>query len=281
MAEPPAPHQSLLSSSSQDLSEALARTGEGDRALESWLAWQAEAGLDFALGETPVDRFAPAAPEAGQASAAGMSDAARFPTPAPGVHPARAARSLEELAAALDAFEGCALKTTATQLVFSDGTPGAPVMIIGEAPGADEDRIGRPFVGRAGRLLDKMLKAIGLTRADVYIANVVPWRPPGNRTPSAQEAAACLPFLKRQIELARPRFILCVGGPAASAVLDIDQGIMKARGRWRDYQGEGWRAKGMATLHPAYLLRQPAAKRLAWRDLRTLRAALRETATQE
>lgn len=187
---------------------------------------------------------------------------------------AAGARNLDELRAALDAFQGCALKTTATQLVFEDGARDARVHLIGEAPGADEDREGRPFVGRAGQLLDKMLASIGLDRTQVYISNVVPWRPPGNRTPSPLEVAACLPFTRRQIELVGADFVICLGAPSMQALLSIKEGILKTRGRWLAYAGEGRVVPAMAMLHPAYLLRQPLQKRLAWRDLRALRRAL-------
>lgn len=261
----------LTPPSAEALSQALARSAEPDRALESLLAAYAEAGLDWAVGDAPLDRFAEAAP----APRPSQQGAPAPALAAPGEHPARRARTLEELRAALDAFEGCALKATATRLAFADGVAGAPLMVIGEAPGAEEDRAGLPFVGRAGRLLDRMLAAIGLDRrVNVYIANVVPWRPPGNRTPSPQEVAACLPFLMRQIELAAPRAILCVGGPSSQAVLGASEGVMRLRGRWRDFESRGFRARALATLHPAYLLRRPEHKALAWRDLRLLRAEL-------
>ncbi|MFO1137340.1 MAG: uracil-DNA glycosylase [Rhodoblastus sp.] len=187
---------------------------------------------------------------------------------------AAAARNLDELRAALEAFEGCALKTTATQLVFEDGARNARVHFVGEAPGADEDREGRPFVGRAGQLLDKMLASIGLDRGQVYISNVVPWRPPGNRTPTPLEVAACLPFTRRQIELVGADFVICLGAPSMQALLEIKDGILKTRGRWMAYAAGGRSVPAMAMLHPAYLLRQPLQKRLAWRDLRALRRAL-------
>lgn len=187
---------------------------------------------------------------------------------------ASAARNLDELRAALEAFEGCALKTTATQLVFEDGARQARVHLVGEAPGADEDREGRPFVGRAGQLLDKMLASIGLDRRQVYISNVVPWRPPGNRPPTPLEVAACLPFTRRQIELVGADFVICLGAPSMQALLEIKDGILKTRGRWMTYAAGGRGVPAMAMLHPAYLLRQPLQKRLAWRDLRALRRAL-------
>jgi DNA polymerase len=187
---------------------------------------------------------------------------------------AKSAASLEELRAILDRFEGCALRTTATQLVFADGNPRARVMFVGEAPGRDEDLAGLPFVGRSGQLLDRMMAAIGLDRGSVYIANVVPWRPPGNRTPTPQESAICLPFTLRQIELADPDVLVCLGGPSAQTLLNISDGILKARGRWFTYQTGTREIRAIATLHPAYLLRQPLQKRLAWRDFLAIKKAL-------
>jgi uracil-DNA glycosylase family 4 len=149
------------------------------------------------------------------------------------------------------------------------------VMLVGEAPGADEDRIGKPFMGRSGQLLDRMLAAIGLDRNQVYIANVVPWRPPGNRTPTPQEIAICKPFIERQIELASPDFLVCLGGPAAQNLLNVKDGILRTRGRWFDYRTDNGRTiRALPTLHPAYLLRQPLQKRLGWRDFCALRRAL-------
>jgi uracil-DNA glycosylase len=172
-------------------------------------------------------------------------------------------------------FDGCALKYTATQLVFADGAPGSRIMFVGEAPGEGEDRSGRPFVGRAGQLLDRMLRTIGLDRENVYIANVVPWRPPGNRTPTLQETQICLPFIERQIDLADPEFLVCLGGSAARALLGVQGGIVRARGSWFPYQRQtGREIRALAMLHPAFLLRQPAHKRSAWADLRALADAL-------
>jgi DNA polymerase len=256
------------------------------------LEFQLAAGLDLALEDDPVDRFALAA------EAMAKAEAARQPAPAP-----RPAASLQASAAAaplapdaaimearklaksapdlatletlLAAFEGCALKATASRLVFADGRPGAPVMIVGEAPGRDEDEIGRPFVGRAGQLLDRMLAAIGLDRGEVYIANTVPWRPPGNRTPTPQEIAICQPFISRQIELCAPKILVTMGAPATQTLLGQKEGILRLRGRWFDYAAGENRIPALATLHPAYLLRQPSQKALAWRDLRSLRARLR------
>jgi uracil-DNA glycosylase family 4 len=188
---------------------------------------------------------------------------------------ARAA-SLEELEALLKGFDGCGLKATAKSLCFYRGAARARVMVIGEAPGRDEDLAGKPFVGRAGQLLDKMLAAIDLAEGDVHITNVVYWRPPGNRTPTPLETQICQPFLERQIELVAPDVVICVGGAAAKQVLDTAEGIMKLRGKWREIDSGGRRLRAMATLHPAYLLRTPAAKRMAWRDLMAVKAALDE-----
>ncbi len=267
---------------------------------EDLLAWYVETGVDVALDETPLDRFAtgapvarPVAPPPASASAPLLFDrAAPLPTPRTLITPAaqqaappdeteRAARAaaqsantLDELRSALEKFEGCGLRKTATQLVFADGTPGSRVMLVGEAPGRDEDIQGLPFVGRSGQLLDRMLAAIGLDRTSVYIANVVPWRPPGNRTPTPQETAACRPFTLRQVELSNPDFLICLGAPSAAELMGNTQGILKFRGRWHDFQTGTRTIKAMATLHPAYLLRQPLQKRLAWRDFLMLREAL-------
>ncbi|HLX98790.1 MAG TPA: uracil-DNA glycosylase, partial [Roseiarcus sp.] len=188
---------------------------------------------------------------------------------------AQSAGDLETLRSILADFDGCPLKRTATQLVFADGVPGSRVMFVGEAPGADEDRLGRPFVGRAGQLLDRMLGAIGLDRRSVYIANVVPWRPPGNRTPTPQETQVCLPFMERQIELADPEILVCLGASAVRTLLGVETGITRARGSWFGYsRGARREIRALAMLHPAFLLRQPAHKRFAWADLRALAKAL-------
>ncbi len=187
---------------------------------------------------------------------------------------AAGAATLAELRERLQAFDGCALKNSATELVFSDGAEDARVMIIGEGPGADEDRAGKPFVGRAGQLLDRMLAAIGLDRTKVYIANVVPWRPPGNRTPTPQELALCLPFLRRQIELVAPDFLVLLGNAAAQSLLDEKEGITRMRGHWREVEFGGRKIRALPMLHPAYLMRTPVKKAQAWRDLRSLKHAL-------
>jgi DNA polymerase len=281
-------------------------------ALLALLEFHVAAGVDCALDEIPHDRFAddaarPAAeapagasvaPMPGRPAAAGSGSAAtaqshpllqRAPEPRTPARvavaspeeaasaardQARSARSLEELAALLATFEGCGLRVTAKNLVFADGNPQSRLMLVGEAPGGDEDRIGKPFVGRSGQLLDRMLAAIGLDRTSVYIANIVPWRPPGNRTPTPQEVAICRPFIEKQIELADPDILVCLGGPSAQTLLSIKEGILKTRGRWFPYQTGRREIRAFATLHPAYLLRQPLQKRLAWRDFRALKRAL-------
>ncbi|MDQ8699387.1 uracil-DNA glycosylase [Hyphomicrobium sp. LHD-15] len=187
------------------------------------------------------------------------------------------AESLEQLEAALRTFDGCGLKATAKNLCFYRGAARARLMIVGEAPGREEDLEGKPFVGRAGQLLDKMLAALSLSEADVHITNVVYWRPPGNRTPTPQESQVCRPFLERQMELVEPDVVLLLGGAAAKQVLDVAEGIMRIRGKWREIKSGQRTVKTMATLHPAYLLRTPAAKRHAWRDLLAVEAALGKT----
>lgn len=193
---------------------------------------------------------------------------------------AQGCRSLTELEAALGAFEDCPLAETATRLCFADGSHDAPVMMVGEAPGAEEDRLGRPFAGPSGRLLDRMLAAVGLGRpGDIYVTNVIYWRPPGNRQPTSSEIATCLPFLERQIELLRPRVLVSVGGVAAHALLELKDGVSKLRGRrflYRPADG-GAPIPTLVMFHPAYLLRQPLHKRLAWRDMLQLRDELRAT----
>jgi DNA polymerase len=181
---------------------------------------------------------------------------------------AAAARSVAELAEALAAFDGCPLKRTATNLVFADGNPEARVMLIGEAPGADEDRLGKPFVGASGQLLDRILAGIGLDRRSAYITNIIFWRPPGNRPPTAAEVAACLPFVERHIELAAPELLVLVGKVAAQTLLARNDPISRMRGRWVQYQTAGMAhpVPAMPTFHPSYLLREPGQKRHAWRD---------------
>lgn len=192
-------------------------------------------------------------------------------------HLASQCATLEALREAVEAFDGCPLKLTADKTVFADGNPLAPLMVIGEAPGRDEDREGRPFVGESGQLLAKMLASIGIAdRSAYYITNILPWRPPGNRTPTDSEVAACLPFVVRQIELVQPKALLLLGGLAAKNLFARADGILRLRGRWQMYESHGLShpIPALATLHPAYLLRQPAQKRLAWRDLVSLQEKL-------
>lgn len=187
---------------------------------------------------------------------------------------AASAASLDDLRALLEAFDGCGLKTTAKRLVFEDGARDARLMFVGEAPGSDEDEAGVPFVGRSGGLLDRMLGAIGIKRAEVYIANVVPWRPPGNRTPTPQETELCKPFIWRQIELVAPDILVPLGGPAMQALTGAKEGILRMRGKWLDLEVGGRIVRVLPTVHPAYLLRTPLAKRQAWRDMLAVKAAL-------
>ena len=294
----------MLSSSNSDLDPLAA------------LRWQVEAGADEAIADAPIDRFASsklakqepvAAPQAPPRTTPGLSEAPRpaaqpaaprasaailqAPTysATPGAQSgealqsasslAAAANSLDELRAALAAFDGCALKKTATNLVFADGNPAARVMFIGEAPGADEDRQGLPFVGVSGQLLDRMIGHIGLTRAEsAYISNVLFWRPPGNRTPTPGEIGACLPFVERHIELIDPAIIVLVGGIAAKTMLARSEGITRLRGQWQTYETPRMShpVPIIATFHPAYLLRSPGQKREAWRDLLAVQAKMDE-----
>lgn len=264
--------------------------------LEQLLTWYVESGADEAIGDAPVDRIK--LPRSNSASAPTVRPTTGESAPrktgmilplestdetaASALAIANTCSDLSSLRTALDAFNGCALKKTATQLVFSDGSPDAEVMLVGEAPGGDEDRVGRPFVGPAGQLLDLMLSAIGLDRTRVYITNIVPWRPPGNRNPSANEVAICLPFLHRHIELVNPRILVLVGGVPASALLGVKQGITKMRGRWHIYRGnpnaqDGTEIPTMPIFHTAYLLRSPAKKKEAWRDLLEIKRRLEES----
>jgi len=189
---------------------------------------------------------------------------------------AASAATLDELRQHMAAFDGCNLKFTAKNLVFADGNPNADLMLVGEAPGRDEDLEGLPFVGRSGRLLDRMLAAIGLDRSSAYIANVIPWRPPGNRTPTPHETEICRPFIERQIELVNPKVMVNLGGPSAKTLLDTTEGILRLRGNWRVHTtASGIAIPAMPTLHPAYLLRTPAHKKLAWRDFLEVKAKLK------
>ncbi|MGE0628593.1 MAG: uracil-DNA glycosylase [Hyphomicrobiaceae bacterium] len=274
------------------------------------LAWYRAAGVDEAVEETAIDWTlrgetapggdmlleppvsegkAPAPPRAtsnpapqprGIARSTPAPSQRQFASPAPDQSvaearkAARAAPTLEALEQELRRFDGCALKATAKNLCFYRGAAKSRLMLIGEAPGRDEDIEGRPFVGRAGQLLDKMLAATGLKESDVHITNIVYWRPPGNRTPSLLEVQACRPFVERQIELVEPDIILLLGGAAAKSLLGVEEGIMRLRGKWREMEFGERKIRVMATLHPAYLLRTPVQKRLAWRDMLAVAAAL-------
>src|SRR5216683_6905497 len=260
------------------------------------LEWQIAMGADEALGEVAPNRLAPPSPAEALPVAAIPAPA---PAPSPAVAPtvvappgafaeslaeaaqsarllAAGAETIEALGALVAGFDGCPLKRTATNTVFLDGNPAASVMIIGEAPGAEEDRLGRPFVGRSGQLLDRMLATIGLDRGNVQITNVIYWRPPGKRKTHAAEIAACLPFALRHIALARPQVLVLSGGTAASALLPLSEGITRLRGRWFELAVPGLEAPvpTLAMFHPAFLLRDPARKRETWRDLLALKARL-------
>jgi uracil-DNA glycosylase len=271
------------------------------------LAFYRDAGVDALLGEAAVDRMADEVPPQTAPVAPAVQETApkrrepgvsaplsanrsekvfeQAPLPAPDVaavearEAAKSAKTLDELRALLEGFTGCGLRATATQLVFADGNPAARVMFVGEAPGYEEDQSGKPFVGRSGKLLDRMLAAIGLDRTSAYIANVVPWRPPGNRTPTPQETAICLPFIRRQIELANPDVLVCLGGPSMQTLLETRDGITRMRGRWFPYDTGTREIRAIATFHPAFLLRSPLQKRLAWRDFMAIRKALAVTVT--
>jgi DNA polymerase len=279
--------------------------------LRELLAFYADSGVDEPLNDEPVDRLAkPAAPPANAThfnpappqpgATQGREPAPRSPAPPKPAAPrpaapaqalavpdqaqaalardlARNAATLAELREALASFDGCNLKFTAKNLAFADGNPDADLMLVGEAPGRDEDIQGLPFVGRSGQLLDRMLAAIGLDRSSAYIANVIPWRPPGNRTPTPHETEICRPFIERQIELVNPKVLVNLGGPSAKTLLNTTEGILRLRGNWREHvTASGIVIPAMPTLHPAYLLRTPAHKRLAWRDFLEVKMKLRE-----
>jgi DNA polymerase len=262
-----------------------------DRAptVQELLAFYLEAGVDCALLDEPVNRVSgesvagpaePPQPAPVRTAPAAMPPLRAEAAPAPEVaiqsarEAARTAPSLEVLREMLEKFDGCALKSTATRLVFADGNPQARIMFVGEAPGREEDIEGLPFVGRSGQLLNRMISAIGLDRSNVYIANVIPWRPPGNRTPTPQETQICLPFIQRQIELVNPDVLVTLGNPSTQTLLSTREGIMKTRGRWFDYDTGTRIIRALPTFHPAYLLRSPSYKRLAWQDLRAIAKAL-------
>ncbi len=271
------------------------------------LEWYVEAGVDVLLEDDPVDRFAVSATAAKKTEAKAGGPSSRLaeradikpktnsppPSPSrPSSRPssppavpdqdqvksarelAQSATDLDQLRDLVEGFDGCNLKRTAKTTVFADGNPAANIMFIGEAPGRDEDIQGLPFVGRAGQLLDRMLAAIGLNRESAYISNIIPWRPPGNRTPTPQETEICRPFIERHIELVKPDVIVLLGGSSAKTLLNTTDGIMRLRGRWAKVDIQDRSVKAMPTLHPAYLLRQPGHKRLAWQDFLQVLGAL-------
>jgi uracil-DNA glycosylase len=292
----------------------MASTEYSADAIAALLRFYAEAGVDVAVLDRPVDRFASSRAEASQrgrrreaahqlelererveaiADAKTSAPPPEIPRPAINLsvpseavimaarEAAATAETLDELRATLAGFEGCNLRHTATNLVFGDGSPEAQVMFVGEAPGFEEDIQGLPFVGRSGKLLDRMIKAIGLDRTSAYIANVIPWRPPGNRDPTPQETEICRPFIERQITLVDPDFLILLGKASANQLLRTATPITRLRGQWRPYQTGRREIRAMATLHPAYLLRQPLQKRLAWRDLLMLKKAMAEGRSNE
>jgi len=262
------------------------------------LIWQLEAGIDECIGEEPVDRFQEPAtqpdaqtqplaePEAAaSATRRRMSDRpleapSQAAEPIMGVQSAwdiaSQCKTVADLEAAVRTFDGCPLKKTAANTVFADGNPEARIMFIGEAPGADEDRQGKPFVGVSGQLFDKMAASIGLDRTNLYITNIVFWRPPGNRNPTTNEIAVCLPFVERHIELVDPDILVPLGGPAAKTLLGVQQGITRLRGKWHSYQTTNLPAPvdALPFFHPAYLLRSPAHKRESWQDLLAIQSKL-------
>lgn len=266
---------------------------EIEHAASAVLAWYRDAGVDEVLLDAPLDRFVASKPAPPVGVAASRRD---VPAASPGRAPApaamvamppsdQAAREIADSATdlvmlreSLAAFDGCPLKHTAKNLVFGDGAPTADVMFIGEAPGADEDREGRPFVGVSGRLLDRMMASIGLDRENAYITNILPWRPPGNREPTPAEVAACLPFIRKHIEFVAPKVLVLVGGTSAKTLLGRKEGIMRLRGRWMDYRPteSATPIPALATFHPAFLLRSSGQKANAWRDLLMVKRKLEE-----
>lgn len=268
------------------MTQSMEPSGLSGRAALRWLV---EAGADEAIGEEPVNRFrnaaerariVPAPPLAG-GPVRGLSPSRATPPPpaeaktgngiGQATELAAACTTLAELKSAIEAFEGCTLKRHAARTVFADGTAAHRILVIGEAPGMEEDAAGLPFVGRAGKLLDRMLAAIGLDRkTNVYIVNVVNWRPPANRDPTPEEVATCMPFLRRHIELVAPEIMVLLGTVAVRHVMGRSEGIMRLRGKWLEYFASGRMIPVMPTLHPAYLLRRPGEKKLAWRDLQAI-----------
>lgn len=259
-------------------------------ALAALLDWYVANEVDVAIEEEPVNRLAPrpveTAPAPEPRALPQMAEPVTRPQPmiATAASPeadalaardaAARAETLAELKDVVANFEGCALRTTAKSLVFAEGNPTARVMLVGDPPGRDEDLQGEVFAGAAGQLLDRMLAAIGLKRADIYVAPIVPWRPPGNRALTPQESAVCRPFIERQVTLVDPDFLICLGTTAAKEILQTSEAILRVRGQWRPYVTGRRQIQAMATLSPAHLLLQPLQKRLVWRDLLALKAAL-------
>ena len=261
------------------------------------LEWYVEAGVDVMLEDRPIDRFAET--DAAVSAKTNIHEAMPKKQPlmrrpaskltakpmqatVPDTETINSARETAEKADSLDAlrelienFDGCNLKRTAKSTVFADGNPNAKLMFIGEAPGRDEDIQGLPFVGRAGQLLDRILKAIKMDRESVYITNIINWRPPGNRTPTPQETEICRPFIERHIELVEPELIVMLGGSSAKTLLKTNDGIMRLRGKWSEIRTPNSSVEAMPTLHPAYLLRQPAHKKLVWQDFLQIDARLK------
>jgi DNA polymerase len=271
--------------------------------MEELLRFYADAGHDEPLSEEPINRFAESAkptavtkepapslrPEPAQNARDPQPPSPAQRPPATAAVPdeqqamraralAREAKTIDELHETLSGFDGCNLKVTAKNLVFADGNPQARIMLVGEAPGRDEDIQGLPFVGRSGQLLDRMLAAIGLDRTSAYISNVIPWRPPGNRDPSPLETEICRPFIERHIELVAPKILVTLGNPSTKLLLQTQTGIMRMRGKWAEHvTAGGEKIATMPTLHPAYLLRNPAHKKLAWRDFLDVKIRLAAT----
>lgn len=278
-------------------------TPEPSLTVHQLLAFYLEAGVDCALMDEAVDRLSveditpaplqtrPAATDGAPRSALAAMKPGASDRPQPArteVAPdvaitaaqalASGAATLDALRDALSTFEGCSLKSTATQLVFADGNPQARIMFVGETPDRDEDVEGRPFLGQTGKLFDLMMAAIGLNRTSAYLANVIPWRPPGNRAPTLVETRTCLPFIRRQIELVNPDVLVTLGNPPTQLLLGTRDGIMKSHGRWTEYDTGSRKIRAVATFHPAYLLQYPTYKRMAWQDLQAIAKVLKETA---
>ncbi len=266
-----------------------------DQQIAELLQWYLHAGVDTALEDRPVDQFEQTrlqveqrkknlakpslqkdiirAKQAG-AQPANQSGSAAIPDETAIANArslAKNAKTLDELRQILSDFKGCNLRLSAKSLVFGGGNPDAKIMLVGEAPDRDEDKHGQPFVGRSGQLLDRMLAAIGLSREEVYLTNIIPWRPPGNRAPTPQETEICRPFIERQIELVSPQILVLLGGVSAKILLNTTQNILRLRGSWHECELPNTTLKAMPTLHPSYLLNQPVQKKLAWHDLLKIR----------